>query len=69
MSDSGLITASELRQPHRRITLRVVHILVLIGIAIAGIGPLLWLVAASIRFRLSRCQLCKCHLGTSSPCS
>ena len=48
MSDSGLITASELRQPHRRITLRVVHILVLIGIAIAGIGPLLWLVAASL---------------------
>jgi multiple sugar transport system permease protein len=48
MSDSGLITASELRQTHRRVILRVVHILVLIGIAIAGVGPLLWLVAASL---------------------
>ncbi len=48
MSDSGFLTASELRRPARRATLTVVQALVLIGIAVAGIGPLLWLVAASL---------------------
>jgi len=48
MSDSGFLTASELRQPRRRITLGVVHLLVLVGVAVAGVGPLLWLVAASL---------------------
>lgn len=47
MSDSGFLTASELRQPRRRILLGLVHALVLVGVAAAGVGPLLWLVAAS----------------------
>lgn len=48
MSDSGLLTASELRRPSRRFTLAAVHLLVLLGVGIAGVGPLLWLVAASL---------------------
>lgn len=48
MSDSGFLTASELRHPRRRLTLGLVHGLVLVAIAVAGIGPLLWLVAASL---------------------
>ncbi len=48
MSDSGFLIASELRHPRRRLTLGLVHGLVFVAIAIAGIGPLLWLVAASL---------------------
>lgn len=48
MSDSGFLTASELRRPARRVALTIVQVLVLVGVAVAGVGPLLWLVAASL---------------------
>lgn len=48
MTDSGLLSAAERRQPARRVLLTLVHGLVLVGIAIAGLGPLLWLAAASL---------------------
>lgn len=48
MTDSGLISLAERRHPGRRALLVIVHGLVLVGVAIAGLGPLLWLVAASL---------------------
>lgn len=48
MTDFGLLSAAELRQPARRALLMLVHGLVLVGIAVAGLGPLLWLAAASL---------------------
>lgn len=43
-----MLSLSERRQPSRRMLLAIVHGLVLLGIAIAGLGPLLWLAAASL---------------------
>jgi multiple sugar transport system permease protein len=48
MSDTALLSPSEQRQPARRALLAVIHGLVFVGLAIAGLGPLLWLVAASL---------------------
>lgn len=48
MSESGIFMPSELRHPVRGTVVRIVHVLVLVGIAVAGLGPLLWLVAASL---------------------
>ncbi len=48
MTDSGILSFTERRQPARRALILVVHGLVLVGVAIAGLGPLLWLVAASL---------------------
>ncbi len=48
MSDSGMLTASERRRPMTALGLRVLHVIVLLGVALAGVGPLLWLVAASL---------------------
>lgn len=48
MTDTALLSLSEQRQPARRALLAVIHGLVFVGIAIAGLGPLLWLVAASL---------------------
>lgn len=48
MSEMGILGAAELRHPVRGAIVRIVHALVLIGVAIAGLGPLLWLVAASL---------------------
>lgn len=48
MTDSGILSFTERRQPARRVLILVVHGLVLAGVAIAGLGPLLWLVAASL---------------------
>lgn len=47
MSD-GILNETELRTPWKRRAVRAVHALVLVGVAIAGLGPLLWLVAASL---------------------
>lgn len=44
----GLLTPAEHRRPRVIWTLRIVHALVLVGLAVAGLGPLLWLVAASL---------------------
>jgi multiple sugar transport system permease protein len=48
VTDAGLLSLTERRQPARRLLLAIVHGLVLVGIGIAGLGPLLWLVAASL---------------------
>lgn len=48
MSDAGILTPAERRRPATAIGLAVVHGAVLLGLAIAGLGPLLWLVAASL---------------------
>lgn len=48
MTDSGILSFTERRQPARRLLILLVHGLVLAGVAIAGLGPLLWLVAASL---------------------
>ncbi|WP_447587407.1 carbohydrate ABC transporter permease [Microbacterium lacticum] len=47
MSD-GILTSAELRRPRTRWTLRATHAAVLAGLVVAGLGPLLWLVAASL---------------------
>ncbi len=48
MTDSGILSFTERRQPTRRALILIVHGLVLVGVAVAGLGPLLWLVAASL---------------------
>ncbi len=48
MTDSGILSFTERRQPTRRALILIVHGLVLAGVAVAGLGPLLWLVAASL---------------------
>lgn len=48
MSEMGILSPTELKHPVRGVTVRIVHILVFVGIAVAGLGPLLWLVAASL---------------------
>ncbi len=44
----GIHTPAELHRPRTVWTLRVVHGFVLVGLAVAGLGPLLWLFAASL---------------------
>lgn len=44
----GLLTPAEHRRRRVIWTLRIVHAVVLVGLAVAGLGPLLWLVAASL---------------------
>ena len=44
----GLLTPAELRRPRTRWVLRGVHAAVMAGLVVAGLGPLLWLVAASL---------------------
>lgn len=48
MSDTGILSSAELRHPVRGMIVRLIHLLVLVGIAVAGLGPLLWLAAASL---------------------
>lgn len=44
----GILTSAELRRPGTRRTLLLVHACVLVGLVLAGLGPLLWLLAASL---------------------
>lgn len=46
--EAGLISARERRQHGTAASVRVVHSLVLLGLIIAGLGPIAWLVAASL---------------------
>lgn len=48
IEDSGLISAREWSQRGTAIGARAIHILVLLGLVVAGLGPLAWLVAASL---------------------
>lgn len=48
IEDSGLISAREWSQRRTAIGARTVQLLVLLGVAVAGLGPLAWLVAASL---------------------
>lgn len=45
---TGILGPAELRHPVRGAIVRIVHLLVLFGVAVAGLGPLLWLAAASL---------------------
>ncbi|MFC8850073.1 MULTISPECIES: carbohydrate ABC transporter permease [unclassified Micromonospora] len=46
--DPGLLTPQERQDPRKARYLRLLHGLVLVGIFVAGAGPVLWLVAASL---------------------
>lgn len=46
--DASFIAPQERSRPAVAVTLRVLHVLVLAGLVVAGIGPVLWLVAASL---------------------
>lgn len=48
MSDRTLLSAHDLRPLPSRIAVRSVQVLVLVGVAVAGAGPLLWLAFASL---------------------
>ncbi|MFC7927038.1 carbohydrate ABC transporter permease [Microbacterium laevaniformans] len=48
MSEVAILTSAERRRRGVAVPLFVVHALVLVGLAVAGLGPLLWLVAASL---------------------
>lgn len=48
IEDSGLISAREWSQRRTAIGARAVQLLVLLGVAVAGLGPLAWLIAASL---------------------
>jgi multiple sugar transport system permease protein len=48
MSDRTLLSAHDLRPLPSRIAVRVVQIAVLLGVVVAGAGPLLWLAFASL---------------------
>lgn len=48
IEDSGLISAQEWSQRGTAIGTRANHVLVLLGLVVAGLGPLAWLVAASL---------------------
>lgn len=50
MSDDSrtLVSRHDLGRPATRIAVRLVHVLVFVGVAVAGLGPLVWLAFASL---------------------
>ena len=47
-ADRGILSAYERRTPRVRIAMAVVHVVLVAGLVVAGLGPLLWLAKAAV---------------------
>lgn len=47
-ADRGIVSVADWRKPRVRRPMRITHIVLLIGLAVAGLGPLLWLGKSAI---------------------
>jgi multiple sugar transport system permease protein len=47
-ADRGILSEFDRRKPSVRITMTLVHVLLFVGLVVAGLGPLLWLAKAAV---------------------
>lgn len=46
--DRGILSGFDRRKPSVKVTMTVVHVLLIVGLVVAGLGPLLWLAKAAV---------------------
>jgi len=47
-ADRGILSEFDRRKPSVRVTMSLVHVLLIVGLVVAGLGPLLWLAKAAV---------------------
>jgi len=47
-SDRGILSEFDRKKPSVRVTMTMVHVLLFVGLVVAGLGPLLWLAKAAV---------------------
>jgi multiple sugar transport system permease protein len=48
LADRGILSSFDRRKPGVRVAMLLVHVLLILGLAVAGLGPLLWLAKAAV---------------------
>src|SRR6185295_12285926 len=47
-ADRGILSSFDRRKPTVKVSMTVIHVVLIVGLVVAGLGPLLWLAKAAI---------------------